>query len=102
MPKAGREFEWFNFQETPESLAEKHYVSPRPLTPGMFGYSLVRMPNSPPFFNAMLDELGAFGVPIEGLHTETGPGVFEAAIQAADALEAAARRVRFNTGRKRV
>ena len=65
--------------------------------PGMFGYSLVRMANSRPFFNAMLDELGAFGVPIEGLHTETGPGVFEAAIQAADALEAADRGVLFKT-----
>ena len=102
MPKAGLEFEWFNFQETPESLAAKHYVSPKPLTPGMFGYSLVRMANSRPFFNAMLDELGAFGVPIEGLHTETGPGVFEAAIQAADALEAADRGVLFKTSVKEI
>jgi glutamine synthetase len=102
MPKAGLEFEWFNFQETPESLAEKHYVSPRPLTPGMFGYSLVRMAHSRPFFNAMLDELGAFGVPIEGLHTETGPGVFEAAIQASDALEAADRGVLFKTSVKEI
>jgi glutamine synthetase len=100
--KAGLEFEWFNFQETPESLAEKHYVSPRPLTPGMFGYSLVRMAHSRPFFNAMLDELGAFGVPIEGLHTETGPGVFEAAIQASDALEAADRGVLFKTSVKEI
>ncbi|HEU0090951.1 MAG TPA: glutamine synthetase family protein [Vicinamibacteria bacterium] len=100
--KAGLEFEWFNFQETPESLAEKHYVSPKPLTPGMFGYSLVRMAHSRPFFNAMLDELGAFGVPIEGLHTETGPGVFEAAIQASDALEAADRGVLFKTSVKEI
>ncbi len=100
--KAGLEFEWFNFQETPESLAEKQYVSPKPLTPGMFGYSLVRMAHSRPFFNAMLDELGAFGVPIEGLHTETGPGVFEAAIQAADALEAADRGVLFKTSVKEI
>ena len=100
--KCGLEFEWFNFQETPESLAAKQYVSPKPLTPGMFGYSLVRMANSRPFFNAMLDELGAFGVPIEGLHTETGPGVFEAAIQAADALEAADRGVLFKTSVKEI
>jgi glutamine synthetase len=68
----------------------------------MFGYSLVRMANSRPFFNAMLDELGAFGVPIEGLHTETGPGVFEAAIQASDALEAADRGVLFKTSVKEI
>ena len=44
----------------------------------------------------------AFGVPIEGLHTETGPGVFEAAILFCDALEAADRAVLFKTGAKEI
>jgi len=100
--KAGLEFEWFNFAETPQSLAAKSYVSPTPLTPGMFGYSLVRIGNNRPFFTALMDELAAFGVPLEGLHTETGPGVFEAAILAADALEAADRAVLFKTSVKEI
>jgi glutamine synthetase len=89
----GLEFEWFNFKETPQSLREKGFVRPEPITPGMFGYSLLRAGQNQPFFNAIMDELGAFRVPIEGLHTETGPGVFEAAILYSDALEAADRAI---------
>ena len=40
-PMTGMEFEWFNFVETPQSWAEKRGVAPTPLTPGMFGYSLL-------------------------------------------------------------
>jgi glutamine synthetase len=54
----------------------------------MFGYSLLRMGDQREFFNALMDDMAAFGVPIEGLHTETGPGVYEAAIAFSGALEA--------------
>lgn len=100
--KAGMEFEWFNFRETSQSLADKAHVGPQPLTPGMFGYSILRMSQNLPFFNALMDELGAFGVPIEGLHTETGPGVYEAAILYADALECADRAVLFKSGAREI
>jgi len=100
--KCGLEFEWFNFQETPQTLAAKGHTNPTPLTPGMFGYSLVRMAQNRPFFTALMDELRVFGIPIEGLHTETGPGVFEAAIQFCDALEAADRGVLFKTAAKEI
>jgi glutamine synthetase len=96
----GLEFEWFNFKETPQSLREKGFVRPEPITPGMFGYSLLRAGQNQPFFNAIMDELGEFRVPIEGLHTETGPGVFEAAILYSDALEAADRAVLFKASVK--
>ena len=36
-------------------------------------------------------------IPLEGLHTETGPGVLEAAIQYCEALEAADRGALFKT-----
>jgi glutamine synthetase len=101
-PRCGLEFEWFNFQETPQSLADKRYVAPTPLTPGMFGYSIVRIANNRPYFTALMDELRAFGVPLEGLHTETGPGVFEGAILHAEAVEAADRGVLFKTGVKEI
>jgi glutamine synthetase len=100
--KCGLEFEWFNFQETPQSLAAKGHANPTPLSPGMFGYSLVRMAQNRPFFTALMDELRAFGIPLEGLHTETGPGVFEAAIQFSEALEAADRGVLFKTAAKEI
>ncbi len=101
-PMCGIEFEWFNFAETPQSWADKGYVRPDPITPGMFGYSLIRANQNRDFFKALMVEMGAFGVPIEGLHTETGPGVYEAAIQFSEALEAADRAILFKTGAKEI
>jgi len=99
-PKNGMEFEWFNFRETPQSLDAKGYIHPEPISPGMFGYSLIRAGKESAYFNALMDELTAFGVPIEGLHTETGPGVYEAAICFSDALESADRATLFKSGAK--
>lgn len=101
-PKCGMEFEWFNFKETPQTLADKKYTAPQPITPGMFGYSLLRAGVNQPYFAALMDELLEFGIPIEGLHTETGPGVFEAAILYSDALEAADRAVLFKGAVKEI
>ena len=101
-PMCGLEFEWFNFAETPHSWAQKKGVDPTPLTPGMFGYSLLRANANRGFFSALMDQMLAFRVPIEGLHTETGPGVYEAAIQFSGALECADRGVLFKTGAKEI
>jgi glutamine synthetase len=101
-PMCGVEFEWFNFAETPQSWAAKKGVDPQTITPGMFGYSLLRMNHKREYFNALMDEMLAFGVPIEGLHTETGPGVYEVAILFSAALEAADRAILFKTGAKEI
>lgn len=99
---AGMEYEWFNFRETSHSWAAKQGVAPEPITPGMFGYSLLRVNQHRDFFNALMDEMAAFRVPIEGLHTETGPGVYEAAIAFSEALEQADRAILFKTGAKEI
>ena len=101
-PMCGMEFEWFNFAETPQSWAAKGYVRPETITPGMFGYSLLRANQNREFFKALMVEMADFGVPIEGLHTETGPGVYEAAILFSEALEAADRAILFKTGSKEI
>ena len=98
----GMEYEWFNFAETPQSWADKKGVGPTTITPGMFGYSLLRANANREFFAALMLEMGDFGVPIEGLHTETGPGVYEAAILFSEALEAADRAILFKTGAKEI
>jgi glutamine synthetase len=98
----GMEYEWFNFRETPQSWAAKNGVGPETITPGMFGYSLLRVNENREFFNALMDEMLAFNVPIEGLHTETGPGVYEAAIGFSEALEQADRAILFKTGAKEI
>ena len=101
-PMCSLEFEFFNFAETPQSWAEKKGVGPEPITPGMFGYSLLRAGHARDYFNALFGELAAFGVPVEGLHTETGPGVYEAAIVYSDALEAGDRALLFKAGAKEI
>lgn len=101
-PCVSQEFEWFNFSETPESLHEKGYRDPRPLTPGMFGYSILRSSLKNEFVSDLFRLLKEFDVPLEGLHTETGPGVYEAAIAYAGALEAADRAILFKTAVKEI
>ncbi|HEV8548428.1 MAG TPA: glutamine synthetase family protein [Polyangiaceae bacterium] len=99
---AAFEYEFFHFRETPQTLAEGGYQKPEPISPGMFGYSLLRLNQSKEYVNALFDELASFGVPIEGLHTETGPGVMEAAILYSEALEAADRAVLFKASAKEI
>jgi len=101
-PMCSLEFEFFNFAETPQTWADKKGVGPETITPGMFGYSLLRAGHAREYFNALFSELAAFRVPIEGLHTETGPGVYEAAIVYTDALEAGDRALLFKAGAKEI
>ncbi|XXF76479.1 glutamine synthetase family protein [Myxococcaceae bacterium GXIMD 01537] len=102
LPKFGAEYEFYIFKETPASLKDKGYQGLTPLTPGMFGYSWLRTSMSAPLVHSLLDGCNAFGLDIEGFHTETGPGVFEAAIRY-DALEKAAdKAVLFKTVAKEI
>lgn len=86
--------------ETPQSLAAKGGVGLKPLTPGMFGYSLLRPLQNAAFFDKLFDWSREIGVPLEGLHTETGPGVFEVAIEYSEALEGADRAQLFKLAAK--
>lgn len=101
-PVFAQEFEWFNFSETPASANEKQFKNLNPLTPGMFGYSILRSTLNNPFFSDLFDLLKKFGIPLEGLHTETGPGTYEAAICHSDLIEAADRAVLFKTAVKEI
>lgn len=101
-PVFAGELEWFNFRETPDSWAEKGYRDPKPMTPGMFGYSILRASGESDYFHALFDQLSAFGIPIEGLHTETGDGVYEASIVYSGAKEAADRMALFKTAVKEI
>ncbi|KAL1923981.1 uncharacterized protein VTP21DRAFT_7016 [Calcarisporiella thermophila] len=98
----GAEFEFFNFKETPETLAEKNHVNPTPLTPGMFGYSLLRPVLNQGFYMDVFNKCREFNVPLEGWHTETGPGVFEAALAYTNAAEMADRATLFKTAVKQI
>jgi glutamine synthetase len=91
------EFEFFMFDETPESIRQKNYKDLQPMTPGWFGYSVIRNTVWSELYHEILDTCEKMRMPIEGLHTETGPGVLEAAITVDKALEAADRGALFKT-----
>jgi glutamine synthetase len=94
---AAAEFEFFVFDETPQSVRDKGYKNLKNLTPGWFGYSMLRSSVESDFYHALMKLALAMDMPLEGLHTETGPGVLEAAIEYSDALLAADRAVLFKT-----
>jgi glutamine synthetase len=94
---AATEFEFFMFRETPDSVRAKGYHGLQPITPGYFGYSVLRSSVLSEFYEALLKLCEQMRFPLEGLHTETGPGVLEAAIQYTEALEAADRGALFKT-----
>ncbi|MBD3896390.1 glutamine synthetase [Halomonas sp. ML-15] len=91
------EYEFFMFRETPESIREKGYRNLTPLTPDMMGYSMLRSSVHAELYHELLALSEAMDFPIEGLHTETGPGVLEAAIGVDGALAAGDKGALFKT-----
>jgi glutamine synthetase len=95
--KAACEYEFFVFDETPHSAREKGYRNLTPFTPGMFGYSTIRNSVHFDLYHELLGEMEALDCALEGLHTETGPGVLEAAIAVDEASRAADKAALFKT-----
>lgn len=95
--RAALEYEFFLFDETPHTVREKGYRNLRPITPGHFGYSMLRSSVFSEFYEELLAACETMDMPIEGLHTETGPGVLEAAIAVDGALAAADKAALFKT-----
>ena len=102
VPYFSQEFEWYNFIKNVQEAPDGKFHTPPHLSNGMFGYSVLRASQHSAFFHDLFDLLNQFGVPIEGIHTETGPGVYEAAIVYSKVLEAADRAVCFKTGVKEI
>ncbi len=94
---AALEYEFFMFEETPDSIREKNYTNLKPMTPGWFGYSMIRNSTHAELYHQILEMCDIMDFPIEGIHTETGPGVLEAAITVDSALNAADKGALFKT-----
>ena len=94
---AALEYEFFLFQETPESIREKNYTDLKPMTPDWFGYSMIRNSVHAELYKDIMEMSERMDFPIESLHTETGPGVIEAAIAVDDAIDAADKGALFKT-----
>ena len=91
------EDEYFLFAETPDSIREKGFRNLQPITPGFFGYSVLRSSVHADLYHSLLALAKTMDFPIEGLHTETGPGVLEAAIAVDGAASAADKAALFKT-----
>lgn len=94
---AACEFEFFLFEETPKSVRDKHYQQMTSITPGFFGYSVLRSSVMAEFYNDFMAYCNTLDMPMEGFHTETGPGVLEAALAVDTALNAADKAALFKT-----
>ena len=94
---AAFEYEFFMFNETPDSVREKGFKNLTPITPGMFGYSVIRNSVHAELYQDILGLCEEMDMPIEGIHTETGPGVVEAALAYDNASDAADKAALFKT-----
>lgn len=86
---AAFEYEFFMFNETPDSVRAKDYRNLAPITPGSFGYSVIRNSVHAGIYHDLLKLCEDMDMPLEGLHAETGPGVIEAALVYDAAINAA-------------
>ncbi len=93
--RVGFEYEFFVFAETAHSIRDKGYKNLRPISPGFFGYSVLRSSVLSDWHRDLLAMCEAMDMGIEGLHTETGAGVLEAALRVTPGLEAADRAALF-------
>jgi len=94
---AACEYEFFMFNETPKSVRDKNYKDLETITPGNFGYSMLRASTEVEIYEQILELCLRMDIPIEGLHTETGAGVLEAAIEYDEVLAAADKGALFKT-----
>jgi len=89
MNHATAEYEFYQFKTPPADGAQSTatYLKENPphslpsLTEGMFGYSLTRTVHNKDYFYDIFNTCQAFKCDIEGWHTESGPGVYEAALE---------------------
>ena len=95
--KCGFEYEFFVFAESPESIREKGFKGLKPISPGFFGYSVLRNSVHAEWYRDLLDLCEKMDLSLEGLHTETGAGVLEAALRVSDGLAAADKAALFKT-----
>ena len=73
-----------------------------PLTEGMFGYSITRPTLNKEYYYDVFDTCAKFKCDLEGWHTESGPGVYEAALEFGQISEMADRASLFKYAVKSV
>lgn len=93
----GVEYEFYLFSETAQSLREKSFKNLKTSSSGSFGYSVLRSSVAGEFCQEILSMARTMRFPLEALHTEVGPGVWEAPIEVSKGIEIADRASLFKT-----
>lgn len=101
-PKFATEYEWYIFEASKQDHRDVTCLGPKPVTSGMFGYSMLRLSQNGSYVHDLFEMMREFGVPLESIHTETGDGAYEAAIEYTEAMESADRSVLFKSGVKEI
>lgn len=102
LPRFSAEFEFWVFRETPQTLHAKGFRDLEPLSPGMYGYSWLREGQHQALVDDILETCEGYELPLEGLHTETGPGVWEACLHYDELVSAADKAALFKTTLKQI
>jgi len=85
---AGFEYEFFLFEETPQSLRDKDYRNLRSMAPGNRTYALATLAVENEFLSGLLRALAVAAIQCDCLHSELGPGCLEAPLEAREGLRA--------------
>lgn len=86
---AAFEFEFFVFDETPESLRAKNFTGLDHFAQGNRTYSLQTTALYGDLIGGLRQTMETLGIEIEAIHTELGPGCFEAPLHHAKGIKAA-------------
>lgn len=87
LPSSLAEYEFYTFKTPNNETSPARFLQQNPhhqlpsLTEGMFGYSVTRPVHNKDYYYQVFDTCEQFDCSIEGWHTESGPGVFEAALE---------------------
>lgn len=95
--RAAFEYEFFIFEETPESLREKDYRDLRLFAPGNWSYSALTPACENEFLSGLLETMRTAGIEVDAFHTELGPGCMETPLLAREGLRAADDAALFKT-----
>lgn len=95
--RAAFEYEFFLFEETPQSLRDKDYRNLRLFAPGNWSYSALTPACENEFLSGLLASMQTAGIEVDAFHTELGPGCMEAPLLARIGLRAADDAALFKT-----
>ena len=97
---AASELEFFLFDESYESLAQKHWKHAKTAGHYIEDYHILQTTKEEPFMRAIRNGLMGAGIPVENSKGEWGPGQEEINVRYADVLDMADRHVIMKNGIK--